>query len=155
MIGGILLILAIYLLVNLALLYALPVSEIATSKLPATAAAERILGSRSSLWIILLAIISIIPLLNALLLMGTRVLFGLSRDGLFLASASDVSQGGTPRVAMAFSALVAISLIASGTFQRLVALASFLVWAISCVTFAAVFAWRNHFPGRPRHFADN
>ncbi len=152
MIGGILLILAIYLLVNLALLYALPVSEIATSKLPAAAAAERILGSRSSLWIILLAIISIIPLLNALLLMGTRVLFGLSRDGLFLASASDVSQGGTPRVAMAFSALVAICLIASGTFQRLVALASFLVCAISCVTFAAVFALRNRSPGLPRHF---
>ena len=152
MIGGVLLVMAIYLLFNFSLLATLSISEIAESKLPAAAAAQRLLGPNGGWWITMLSVISIVPLLHALLMMATRILFALSRDGLFFAQASVVNRGGTPQAAMIVSVGTAVVLVASRTFERLVAIASFFVAAISLVTFAAFFALRIRFPSPRRTF---
>jgi APA family basic amino acid/polyamine antiporter len=152
MIGGVLSVIGIYLLVNLALLSVLTVPAIAHSTLPAADAAEVILGSRGRQIITVLSLISLPPLLNAIMMVGTRILFAMGRDGLLWARTAAVTDGGTPGIATLVTTAVAVVLIVSGTFQRLVAMASFFLAANYCVCCLALFVLRRREPERPRPF---
>ena len=81
--GGVLTITAIYLLVNLALLYVLPMSQIAGKEFAAGEAANVIFGAHGDTIFRCLTIVSMLSGINALHLMATRVVFAMSRDGLF------------------------------------------------------------------------
>ena len=63
--------------------------------------------------------------INAYHLMATRVLFGLSRDGLFFKRMVSVNRGGTPVRALWLSATVSVLFILSGTFEKVIALLAF------------------------------
>ncbi|HET7378189.1 MAG TPA: amino acid permease, partial [Anaerolineae bacterium] len=65
MIGGVLSVIGIYLLVNIALLKILPMSELSGATFPAADAARVIAGAHGRNVIILLSVISLVPLLNA------------------------------------------------------------------------------------------
>src|SRR5215831_771231 len=136
MIGGVLSVLGIYLLVNIALLKALPMSELSGATLPAADSARVIAGPYGRNLIILLSIISLVPLLNAVMMMGTRVIFGMGRDQLFWSRTSTVNRGGTPDTATLLTAAMAVGLIATGTFQRLIAVTSFFLaanYSLCCI----------------------
>src|SRR5262249_26162246 len=136
MIGGVLVVIVLYVLVNVALLAILPIAELASAKLPAAAAAQRLLGGRGGQIITVLSLISLPPLLNAIMMIGTRILFAMGRDRLLWSRTAEVNAGGTPAVATLVTTGVAIALIATGTFQRLVAIAAFSLaqnYAICCV----------------------
>lgn len=152
MIGGVVSVIAIYLLVNVALLAVLPVPELAGSTLPAADAAEALVGTRGGQIVTVLSLISLPPLLNAILMIGTRVLFALGRDRLIWARTADVNARGTPGVATIVTTAVAIALIATGTFERLVAMAAFFLAANYTVSFLALIALRRREPDAPRTF---
>ena len=79
-------------------------------------------------------------MLNAILMIGTRILFAMGRDRLLWHRAAAVNRGGTPGVAMLVTTAVAVALIATGTFQRLVAIVSIFLavnYAICCVALIA------------------
>ena len=152
MIGGEIAVIGVYLLVNLALLAVLPVPALARSTLPAADAAQIILGVRGAQAITLLSLISLPPLLNAIMMIGTRILFAMGRDGLLWGRTATVNSGGTPGVATLVTTAVAIALIVSGTFQRLVAMASFLLAANYSVCCLALVVLRRREPGLPRPF---
>jgi APA family basic amino acid/polyamine antiporter len=120
-------VIAIYLLVNVALLKVLPMTELAGATLPAADAARVIAGTHGRNLIILLSVISLVPLLNAVAMIGTRVIFAMGRDQLFWSRTSSVNPGGTPDIATLLTAAVAVGLIATGTFQRLIAMTSFFL----------------------------
>ena len=92
MIGGVLSVIGIYLLVNIALLKVLPMSELSGATFPAADAARVIAGAHGRNLIILLSVISLVPLLNAITMMGTRVIFALGRDQLFWSRTSTVNR---------------------------------------------------------------
>jgi basic amino acid/polyamine antiporter, APA family len=152
MIGGILSVLGIYLLVNIALLKALPMSEISGATLPAADAARVIAGTRGRNLIILLSVISLVPLLNAITMIGTRVIFGLGRDRLFWSRTSTVTSAGTPDTATLLTAAVAVGLIATGTFQRLIAMTSFFLAANYSLCCIALLVLRRREPDMPRPY---
>ena len=152
MIGGVLAVIVIYMLVNIALLVLLPIEELAVSPLPAAAAAERIVGPAGAPILTMISIVSLPPLLNAIMMIGTRILYALGRDGLFFARTASVNAGGTPDVATIVTTIVAVGLIATGTFQRLIAMASFFLAANYCVCCLALFALRRREPDAPRPF---
>src|SRR6266851_4092872 len=152
MIGGEIAVIGIYLLVNLALLAVLPVPSLARSTLPAADAAQIILGVRGAQTITLLSLISLPPLLNAMMMIGTRILFAMGRDGLLWSRTATVNAGGTPGVATLVTTAVAIVLIVSGTFQRLVAMASFFLAANYSVCCLALVVLRRREPGLARPF---
>lgn len=136
MIGGVLLVLVLYALVNLALLAVLPVADLARSTLPAADAAERMVGESGGRIITALCVVSLLPILNAVMMIGTRILFALGRDGLFWSRTQAVNAGGTPGLATLITTGVAVLLIATGTFQRLIAMAAFFLavnYAVCCV----------------------
>lgn len=150
--GGVLATIVIYLLVNLALLHVLTVSEIAGSSLPAAAAASRIFGARGGEVITLLSLISLFSILNAVMLLATRIAFAMSRDRLFLRGASAVNPRGTPTLALAFTTLCAAALIVTGTFERLVAIAAFFFVFVYVSGFVSLFVLRRREPALPRPF---
>ena len=152
MIGGVVLVIGIYLLVNLALLSVLPVQALATSTLPAADAAQAIVGGRGAQVITLLSLISLPPLLNAIMMIGTRILFAMGRDGLIWSPTGTVNAGGTPGVATLVTTAVAMALIMTGTFQRLVATASFFLAANYAVCCVALIVLRRREPGLARPF---
>lgn len=152
MIGGILSVLGIYLLVNIALLKALPMSELSGATLPAADAARLIAGSHGRNLIILLSVMSLVPLLNAITMIGTRVIFALGRDRLFWSRTSTVTSTGTPDTATLLTAAVAVGLIATGTFQSLIAMTSFFVAANYSLCCIALIVLRYREPDAPRPY---
>jgi APA family basic amino acid/polyamine antiporter len=152
MIGGVLSVIVIYLLVNVALLSVLPIPALARSTLPAADAARAIFGDRGGRIITVLSLVSLPPLVNAIMMIGTRILFAMGRDGLFWRGAAIVNAWGTPVMATLVTTAVAAVLIWSGTFQRLVAVASFFLAANYCVSGLALVRLRRSEPGLARPF---
>jgi APA family basic amino acid/polyamine antiporter len=152
MIGGILSVLGIYLLVNIALLKALPMSQLSGATLPAADAARVIAGRDGRNLIILLSVMSLVPLLNAVTMIGTRVIFALGRDRLFWSRTSTVTSAGTPDTATLLTAAVAVGLIATGTFQRLIAMTSFFLAANYSLCCIALVVLRYREPDEPRPY---
>src|SRR6185436_10458867 len=95
---------------------------------------------------------SLLPLLNAILMIGARILFAMGRDGLVPARTASVNAGGTPDVATVVTTGVALLLIASGTFQNLIALASVFLAVNYCVSCLALVVLRRREPGAARPF---
>jgi APA family basic amino acid/polyamine antiporter len=152
MIGGVASVIVVYLLVNLALLTVLPIADLARSTLPAADAAQILLGGRGRAIITILSIVSLPPMLNAILMIGTRILFAMGRDGLLWRGAASVTARGTPAAAMLATTVVALALVATGTFQRLVAVVAFFLAAnyVVCCLALIVLRWRE--PDRARPF---
>ena len=150
--GGVLLVMTIYLLVNLALIHLLPISQLASSKLAAADAMQVVFGTLGGKIVTAFALLSILGVLNAILMFTPRTLYALARDGLFSSKALTVNKGGTPTVALAVTAAVALILIPMGTFEKLMALYAFFAIANNIVLVGALFALRTRSPDLPRPF---
>jgi APA family basic amino acid/polyamine antiporter len=152
MIGGVLAVIIIYLLVNIALLAILPIAALGRAKVPAVDAAQLIVGGRGAQVITVLSLVSLVPMLNAIMMVGTRILFALGRDRLLWSRTADVNAGGTPGVATLVTTAVAVAFIATMTFDRLIALASFFLAVNYVVGCLALVALRRREPKAARPF---
>ena len=153
LLGGVLTIMAIYLLVNVALLYVLPISGIAGKEFAAGEAATAIFGHYGDTVFRVLTIVSMLSGVNALHLMATRVIFAMSRDGLFTEKAAVVNVGGTPTVSLFLSALVAVLFIVFGqTFDTVITVLAFFFVANYILSFISLFVLRRREPEKPRPY---
>ena len=151
--GGVLLVIAIYLLVNLALLHVLPISKIAGQDFAPGAAATVIFGRHGDTIFRTLTILSMLSGINAYHLMASRVLFAMSRDGLFAKTAATVNQGGTPTVALFLSATVSVIFIFFGqTFGTVITILAFFFVANYMLSFISVFVLRRREPDKERPY---
>jgi len=153
MIGGVLSVIAIYLLVNVALLAVLPVSRIAGEAFAAGTVANVIFGAWGDPVFRTLTIVSMLSALNSNHLMASRVLFAMSRDGLVTSRAAIVNDGGTPTTALLASTIVAVVFVLFGrTFERVVTVLAFFFVANYALSFISVFVLRNREPEKPRPY---
>ena len=152
LIGGTVLLLILYVLVNLALLRVLPLEVLAHSELPAADAARLAFPRVGAQLVTSISLLTLLSLINATMLMAPRILLAIGRDGLFTAKAAAVSAGGTPRLALAVSSVAAVALILSGTFDEIIALATVLFLINYIATYAAVFVLRRREPDMPRPY---
>jgi APA family basic amino acid/polyamine antiporter len=150
--GGIALIIVIYLLVNAALLYVLPMRVMAASKFAGADAINVIFGALSGRIVTALALLSIVGILNALLMFVPRVLLALGRDGLFWRKAATVNARGTPTVAMACTVAPAILMALVGSFEMLLAISEFFAVTIVILLIGALFILRWREPEAPRPY---
>ncbi len=150
--GGIAAITGIYLLVNLALLYVLPMSQLAGSQFAGGDAMTLIFGTRGGQIVTILALLSLIGIVNAVMMMAPRITFAMGRDGLFTKNAAAVSKGGTPVFALITTALCAIALTVIGTFELLLAIGQFFIVVITILLIVALFILRRREPDLPRPF---
>jgi APA family basic amino acid/polyamine antiporter len=153
MVGSVLLVILVYLLFNAALLYVLPMEQLAGQKLAAGAAAEAVFGPRGATVIGVVAIVSLLASVNGNTLTAPRVLYAMSRDRLFWGAAARVNRGGTPTVSLALSTATAVLLIVfSGTFERVLAALAFFFVTDLALVFVSIFVLRRRAPGAVRPY---
>lgn len=151
--GGVLTITAIYLLVNVALLYVLPISAIVGKEFAVGEAATVIFGVHGDTIFRILTIVSMLSSINALHLMATRVIFAMSRDGLFTTKAAVVNDGGTPSVSLWLSLMVAVLFIVFGqTAGKVLTIVAFFFVANYILSFISLFVLRAREPDKPRPY---
>lgn len=154
MIYGVLTIIAIYLLVNAAILYVIPVDILAGSKLAASDAVQYIFGERVAWYITFFLMLSILGLMNAQVMFSPRVIYSMSRDKLFPAFGQVVNATGTPYLAMIFTASLSVLLIGMGkeicSILSDIAVFFFVLSYIS--GFASLIRLRKTEPDLPRPF---
>lgn len=158
---GMLTILGIYLIVNVAYFYALPFADVLTSNtsanpdaLPvATKAAMTFLGT-SGLTILSLAFVfSAIGAMNGSILTGARVPYAMAKDGLFFKKLAEVNENShVPIYSIMVQALVAMCLALSGTFDQLTDYVVFSAWIFYAMVTGVVFVLRKRMPDAPRAY---
>lgn len=149
--GAIILIL-IYSLINIAFFSVLPVQALAGKPLAAADVASYIFGKNGATIVTVIALFSIISILNAYMMIPSRILFGLSRDGFFVNSGAVVNKGGTPIVSLILSAIFALILLMIGSFEVLFTVSSsfsIIVWGLA---YAALVKLRKSHPNLPRPY---
>ncbi len=150
---GVLLVMSIYLLVNAGLLHILSLDHLKGADLPVADAARRIAGGWGDSLVVGLSLLALLPMTNASLLGGARIFYGLGRDFLRWRGATRVNRGGSPWVATAVTAGFAVALIATGTFDALLAMAGVFMIVLYCSAYASLIALRVREPATPRPFA--
>ena len=149
--GSVFSIMGIYLLLNAAVLYVLPMNEIAGNNFSLGTAAERIFGHYGDPIIRAIMVVSLLSCINAVQLFCSRILYAMSADGLFFRSVSRVNKGGTPELALLLSTITAV-LFVLGSFERVIAMLSFFFVANYTLTYISVFVLRKKEPQMPRPY---
>ncbi|MFB3388875.1 APC family permease [Flavobacterium sp. LAR06] len=132
--SGVLLVIAIYVLVNVAFFHVLSLENIAKSNLAAADVANIIFGKNGAIIVTVISIFSLISILNAFMMIPPRILYGLSRDGFFTQKGTNVNKGGTPITALLVSSVFSLFLICIGSFEVLFSFAAFtsiIVWGLA------------------------
>jgi basic amino acid/polyamine antiporter, APA family len=142
----------IYLLINIAFVHAVPIGTLARSPLAAATVANAIFGERGELFVRLIVIVSLPSAVSACLLMASRTLYSMSRDGVGVPLATRVNSGGTPVTALLATAGISLAFLATGTFNTMIAIAAFFFVADYTLSFLAVFMLRQREPNAPRPY---
>jgi APA family basic amino acid/polyamine antiporter len=117
---GVIAVIAIYLLANLAYLAVMPVGEIRTSKLVAADVAQRLIGAPGVVFVAVTVMLSTFGTLNATLLTAPRVFFAMANDGLFFRRVAAVHpRFGTPSIAILLAAALGVIFVLLRTFEQL------------------------------------
>ena len=125
MVLGVLLVILIYVLVNVAFVRVLGIAPDGRRPVRGRERGKGDFRARGDLVIRLLVLISILSGMNACALMAPRVMLAMSRDRLLPGAFETVNAGGTPTVAHWTSIGVAAGFIVSGTFNTVLALCAF------------------------------
>lgn len=152
MIGGVLVVLAIYLLLNFAFLQVIPIGEIAGDPFVAASVAERIFGPAGDTMLRVLMIVSLAATVNGVQLLASRIPFAMSRDGFLPEALQAVNSGGTPAPSLALGVLLSLAFIASNTFETALAMLAFFMVANGALLFLSLFVLRRREPDAPRPF---
>lgn len=161
LIVGMLAIVLIYGLANVAYFYALPVGEILTanSKLHpeafpvATKAAATFLGE-NGIWFLSIALfLSAIGAMNGSILSGARVPFAMARDQLFFQGLARLHpKTHVPYVSILIQAVIAGALASTGTFDQLTDYVVFSSWLFYALVTYSIFIFRKKLPNAPRPY---
>jgi APA family basic amino acid/polyamine antiporter len=149
--GGVLAVIAIYLLVNFALLHVIPIARLAHDPFAVGTAMAEIFGPRGDSLVRVLVILVVISLINAVLMQTSRIFYALSCANHF-SLGTIVNRGGTPTVALLVSTVAAAFFLVGGTYNRIIAITAFLFVANYTFTFLSLFALRVREPNTPRPY---
>jgi APA family basic amino acid/polyamine antiporter len=160
LIYGMLIVILVYLITNLAYFYALPFSEILTSNstayrdaLPVAANAARTFSTYGAQIVSLAFAIAAIGALNGITMMNARVPFAMARDGLFFRWLGNLSPASrAPVNAIWFQAIWACLLALSGTFDQITTSLIFGVWVFTALVGSSLFVLRRKLPVAPRRY---
>jgi APA family basic amino acid/polyamine antiporter len=149
--GGVVAVGLLYIMVNLAFLYVLPLSKMAGDPLVAGSAAREVFGAKGDTVLRSIMIISLLSAVNAFQLMASRVLYRLGALG-FMPSAEYVNRGGTPSVGLLLSTIVVLALVITGTFELVLAITAFFFVSNYVLTFGSLLLLRGKEPATPRPY---
>lgn len=150
---GTLIVVVIYVLINLAYLYVLPIEEMKDSPLVAASAIERIFGKKGASFLVILVVLSTFGALNGSLLAAARVQFAMAKTNLFFNFFGKVHpKYSTPHSSLLVQGIWSSLLVMSGTFDTISDYVMFAAWLFYMLGAAGVFILRKKFPNRERPY---
>lgn len=154
-IGGLSIVMAVYLLINIAYLFALPASALAATKTPAAAVANVLFGPAGGSIITVGILISVFGTINGYILTGMRVPYAMAVENKLPGSkwlSKLSSKSKVPVNSGILLEIISIVLIFSGKFDQLTDLLIFVIWIFYVMTFFAVFVLRKKRPDMERPY---
>ncbi len=150
---GVATVVLLYLAVNAAYLYVLPLDQMAKSSLVAADAATRIFGSPGAAVVAVLVMVSTFGALNGTLMTGPRIFYAMAEDGLFFRPIAAVHRRyKTPYAAIVLTALLGIGYVSIRTFEQLADSFVLGIWPFYILAVGAVFLFRRRRPDLPRPY---
>ncbi len=150
---GTLIVIAVYVLINLAFLYVLPIDEMSKTTLVAATAVEKIFGSGGGALISIAVIISTFGALNGSILATARVPFAMAKAKLFFGSLGKVHpKFGTPHVSLVVQGIWSCILVLSGSFDTITDYVIFAAWLFYMLGAFGVFVLRKKMPNAHRPY---
>ena len=144
-------IILIYLLVNAAYLYLLPIEQMARSPLVAADAAHLLVGRTGVALVSLVVMIATFSTLLGSMLTAPRIFFAMADDGLFFRAVARVHpRFQTPSVAIVLTACLGIAFVLARTFEQLADQFVVAIFPFYALAAAAVFVLRRRRPDLPR-----
>ena len=151
-IGGLSIVMAINVVINLAYLWVLPASELAQYASPASIVAEKIFGPVGGKLINVGILVSVFGCLNGYLLTGPRIPYTLANQKLLPATLGKLNKNGVPANATLFMVVLSVIYALSGQFNLLSDLSMFAIWAFYTLTFIGVIKLRKTQPDLERPY---
>lgn len=141
---GVIIVAFIYLLINVGILYSLPLETLLTSKLAAADTMKALFGADMGRWITVFLMLSILGILNTQVMFAPRVIYSMSRDGLFFKQAEKVNAAGSPTTATHLTVFSACIFLLAGKEinERLSDIATFFFVASYLAGFASLLKLR-------------
>ena len=150
---GVLLVVAIYVIVNIAYVYALPFEEMRGVVRVGEKAATVMAGAGAGRFLSVTVLTSAFGCCAAWMLVCARVFFAMARDGAFLKSVGSIHpKYGTPNVAVALTTFWAVLFAFSGSYEQVYTYVVFGGLLFGVLGGAAVFVLRYRRPEIPRAY---
>ena len=147
MLAGTLMVTALYLLLNLVYVYALAPNKMEGVLEVAAVAGARLFGPGIGSWFNGAISFGLLSVLSAMILAGPRVYYAMSRDGIFFplfGKISDARQ--TPAPAIGLQAAIAIVMIVSASYDKLLIYIGFTLSLFAMLTVFGLILLRRRFP---------
>ena len=153
-VGGLTFVMAVYIVINVAYLWVLPASELATYDSPASAVAEVIFGPMGGKIITVGILISVFGAINGYLLTGPRILYTLGQQKSIPGYRyfGTLSKSGVPAAATYIMGIISALYALSGQFNLLTDLSMFAIWSFYVLTFIGVILLRKNQPDLARPY---
>jgi len=149
---GLAVIISMYLLLNAAFLWVLPIARMAHEPFVGGAVAQVLFGIHGDRIIRIIVIISVLGTSNAIVLGTARGLLAVARDGLFAHHATRVNAGGTPTVALLLSTVATAAFLLSGTFDAVLGVFALLLGVNLLLMSTSLVVLRRREPDTPRPY---
>jgi APA family basic amino acid/polyamine antiporter len=151
LIFGTIAVVAIYLVVNLAYLYLMPISQIQGSRLVAADAAQMLIGRMGVGIIAVVVMISTFGTLAGSMLTGPRVIYAMADDGLFFKGLAQVHpRFKTPARSIALICLMAAAFVLLRSFEDLADTFVLAIWPFYAMAAIGVIVLRRRRPDAHR-----
>lgn len=153
LIGGTVIVIALYLLLNVVYLRALPPSALAAHPRVAEVVAGTLFGPAAARWMTAAVLLSTFGCLSATILYSSRIYQPMAEDGLFFRSLSRVHpRYRVPLVSLWAQSAWAVLLALSGTYEQIYTYVVFVLIVFHVMTAAAVIVLRRKRPDIPRPY---
>jgi APA family basic amino acid/polyamine antiporter len=149
---GLVVVIGLYLLVNVAFLSVVPAPRVAGDELVGATVARLVFGDRGDAIIRAILIVAVLGTVNAQILATPRIVLAMARDGLFPARAVRVSARGTPTIALIATLALVGGFLVTGSFDAVLSIDVFFIMGLYLTTFAALFMLRRREPTAPRPY---
>lgn len=150
---GVLICISLYVMVNLAYLYILPVGKMAAAPLVAVNAIEGAWGHSASLLVAFMIVACTFGAINGNVMATSRITFAMGVDKVFPSWVGRVHPKSlTPRNALWLHGAWTSMLILTGTFELLADMFVFVTWAAYALGAIGILKWRYQHPDLPRPY---
>jgi amino acid transporter len=151
--SGVLVVVAVYLVVNAAYLTVLSVPEMATSDLVAATTADRLVGDWGGALVSVLVVLSTLGALNGAMMTGPRIFFAMAEDGYMWRPVAAVHPTfHTPWAAVALATVLGVGYVSVRSFEELAGGFILGIWPFYALAVGAVILLRRRRPDAERSY---